>query len=368
MASCALLEVYRGRTVLLTGDSGFKGSWLSIWLSALGARVVGYSLEPPSHPSNFHASLLEKRITHVHGDIRDGERVSAIFDIYCPDMVIHMAAQAIVTVSYQEPGRTFDTNVGGTVNLLEAVRSHPEVRVFINVTSDKCYENREWIWGYRENDPLGGHDPYSASKACAELVFSSYLRSFFSRGGQAPGMATVRAGNVIGGGDWAKDRLIPDSMRALEAGRPVPVRNPGLVRPWQHVLEPLSGYLALGARLWSDPERYSGAWNFGPGGSDGDVTVRDIVEAAIGLWGSGSWQDLSRADAPHETSALRLCCEKALRLLGWHAFLSIRESLAMTVDWYRRFSEGKGDMHGFCVDQIGSYCRKAGELGLPWAV
>jgi CDP-glucose 4,6-dehydratase len=361
-----MLNTYKGRTVLLTGHTGFKGSWLSIWLRELGARVIGYSLDPPSYPSNFHASRLHRKVIHVHGDVRDARALSEVFDRYRPEVVIHMAAQAIVRASYEDPKTTFDTNIGGTVNVLECVRAHPDVRVLINITSDKCYENREWVWGYRENDPMGGNDPYSASKGCAELVFSSYLRSFFPGDGRRMGMASVRAGNVVGGGDWAKDRLIPDCVRAIVLGRPITIRNPRSVRPWQHVLEPLSGYLCLGSLLWDHGAEYSGAWNFGPDGTD-DATVQDVLEKFISLWGSGSWHDGSGGAAPHESMILRLSCEKAKRHLKWRSVLSLDQCLQMTADWYKTFYAQGKEMYRFCAEQIDSYREKAGEQGLAWA-
>ena len=360
------LDIYRNKVVLLTGNTGFKGSWLSVWLRELGAKVIGFSLEPPSNPSNFHASFLRDKITHVHGDVRDASALEEVFRTYEPEIVVHMAAQAIVRTSYDDPKQTFDTNVGGTVNVLESVRNAPRVKVFLNITSDKCYENREWVWAYRENDAMGGHDPYSASKGCAELVFSSYLRSFFSSGERNIGMASVRAGNVIGGGDWAKDRLIPDCVRALKDGKPIPIRNPQSVRPWQHVLEPLSGYLALGALLWQDPGKYSGAWNFGPNGTE-DLSVQEIMERFIRFWGRGTWQDLSTGDAPHEALTLRLSCDKARTFLKWQSVLSMEECLEMTANWYKRFYAHEEDMYPFCAEQILMYTHKAREQGLPWA-
>lgn len=281
-------EIYKNKRVLITGHTGFKGSWLAIWLKELGADVVGYSLDPPSEPNNFEATRLREKITHIHGDIRDLDRLMETFKKYQPEFVFHLAAQPLVRLSYNEPKMTFDTNIGGTVNVFEAVRKTPSVKVLVNITSDKCYENKEWVWGYRENDPMGGHDPYSASKGCAELVFSAYLKSFFSQNaaqksgdmtqlreqlGSCPqistsgprlGAASARAGNVIGGGDWGTDRLVPDCIRALSRHQPIGIRSPKAVRPWQHVLEPLGGYLLLGAALWQDPQKYSGAWNFGP--------------------------------------------------------------------------------------------------------
>ncbi len=308
-------DAFKNRKVLITGHTGFKSSWLSIWLRELGAHVVGYSLAPPSEPSNFKASSLQNKITHIHGDVRDLDDLLNAFRKYQPEFVFHLAAQPLVRLSYDEPKLTFDTNVSGTVNVFEAVRKTPSVKVLVNITSDKCYENREWVWGYRENDPMGGHDPYSASKGCAELVFNAYLKSFFSPSAaqnRAIGAASARAGNVIGGGDWGADRLVPDCIRALSGHQPIGIRNPRAVRPWQHVLEPLSGYLWLGALLSQDPGKYSGPWNFGP--DDGShLTVAEMADRLIKYWGDGSWEDLSAPQALHEAKLLKLCCVKPMQ-------------------------------------------------------
>jgi len=355
-------DLYRNRRVLITGHTGFKGAWLAIWLKELGAHVSGYALEPPSEPNLFAISALQGRIKHHHhGDVRDYAALESVFRQYQPEIVFHLAAQPLVRLSYEDPKQTFDTNVGGTVNLLEAVRHTPSVRVLVNVTSDKCYENKEQIWGYRECDPLGGHDPYSASKGCAELVFNAYLTSFFSRGlssGRHPlGAASARAGNVIGGGDWGRDRLLPDCIRALSANEAIRIRNPHAVRPWQHVLEPLRGYLHLGARLWERPEAFSGAWNFGPE-DQSQLAVKDVVARLIDLWGHGAWEDLSDPAAPHEAHLLRLCCDKAHGELGWRGILDMDECLAMTAAWYKTFYERQRDMYDLCVEQIRNYEKK----------
>jgi len=390
-------NIYHDKRVLVTGHTGFKGSWLCIWLKELGAEVLGYSLDPPSEPNNFSACRLSEHIDHQYGDVRDHDRLISIFSHYQPEMVFHLAAQALVRPAYDDPKGTFDTNAGGTVNVLEAVRRTPGVRVVVNVTSDKCYENREWVWGYRENDPLGGHDPYSASKGCAELIFTAYLRSFFSNsasgkksgdtipisgeigscpqisqissGGRQIGAGSCRAGNAIGGGDWGRDRLIPDCVRALNAGRPVGIRNPQSVRPWQHVLELLSGYLWLGARLWEDPEGFSGAWNFGPGGADSG-SVQEVVDRFIKTWGSGAWEDLSDPRAVHEAAALRLCCDKAMDRLGWGNALSLAQNIALTADWYKQYyqNSGKMNMYDACAGQIGYYVDQARSGKLLWTM
>lgn len=364
-------NAYQGKRVLITGHTGFKGSWLAIWLRNLGAEVIGYSLEPPSSPNNFTACRLQNKITHISGDIRDLEELAQTFQDHQPEFVFHLAAQALVRTSYQNPKLTFDTNIGGTVNVLEAVRTTPSARVLINVTSDKCYENREWVWGYRENDPLGGHDPYSASKGGSEVVFSAYLKSFFCKeaGGREIGAASVRAGNVIGGGDWGTDRLIPDCIRALSGERAIEIRNPKAIRPWQHVLEPLSGYLYLGAMLDQSPSFFSSAWNFGPAGRD-HLTVGQITERIVSLWGSGTWKDLSlNREALHEAHTLKLCCDKALAELNWHSTLNLDDCLRYLVEWYRLFYENGQDMdmYDICSTQISRYADRAKEQNLKWS-
>jgi len=377
-------NIYQNKTVLVTGHTGFKGSWLAIWLRELGADVVGYSLAPPSEPNNFEATMLREKITHIHGDIRDLDRLMETFKKYQPEFVFHLAAQPLVRFSYDEPKMTFDTNVGGTVNVFDAVRKTASVKVLVNITSDKCYENREWVWGYRENDPMGGHDPYSASKGCAELVFNAYLMSFFSQKnsgdtipnsdefGSCPqnsqiGAASARAGNVIGGGDWGADRLVPDCIRALSSGQKIGIRSPHAVRPWQHVLEPLGGYLQLGAALWQDPQKYSGAWNFGP--DDGShLTVAEMAERLIKFWGIGAWDDLSDPKALHEAKFLKLNCDKAHAELDWYSALTIDECLQMTAEWYKIFYAGSSNesTYKFCTQQIAEYVESARKRNLIW--
>ncbi len=357
---------YNGKKVLVTGDTGFKGSWLSIWLKELGAEVTGYSLEPPSDPSNYEACRLGSAINHVHGDIRDQVKLSQSFDEFRPDIVFHLAAQAIVTESYKDPKLTFDTNVGGTVNIFEAVRKSSSTKVLINITSDKCYENKGWTWGYRENDALGGVDPYSASKACSELIHSSYLKSFFS-GENSKGIASARTGNVIGGGDWGANRIIPDCVRSIVNNDPIGIRNPDSIRPWQHVLEPLSGYLWLGKLLWENPAKFSSSWNFGPSES-ACLPVREIVSRYVAFWGNGSWQEISSSVPLKEASVLKLCCDKARDLLNWRGILDINECLSFTSDWYKKFCSGKDEsLYQFCCDQINQYTSIAKGKGLPWA-
>lgn len=329
MAMTAGLALYRGKRVLVTGDTGFKGSWLALWLDALGARVTGFSLPPRTPGDNYVACGMEDIIGHVDGDIRNLRSVRSVFSERRPEVVFHLAAQALVLESYRDPVLTFHTNILGTANVLEAARHTPSVKSVVVVTSDKCYENREWLHGYREEDPMGGRDPYSASKGAAEIVTSSYLRSFY--GGR--GLASARAGNVLGGGDRARDRILPDCIRALRAGKPVVVRNPDAVRPWQHVLEPLRGYLMLGAGLLREPARYAGPWNFGPVHGN-MVTVRRLVEEVLLHWGAGRYAVRKREGA-RESRLLHLDISKAVHALGWKPVLDIGRTVKWTVEEYR---------------------------------
>lgn len=334
----SFLDFYKGKRVLVTGDTGFKGSWLSLWLRELGAEVAGYSLAPVAQDDHFNLLGLGNMIRHTTGDIRDLAALEAAFGDFKPEILFHLAAQSLVRVSYDAPKETFDTNVGGSVNVLEAVRKTPSLRSVIYVTSDKCYKNNEWLWGYRENDALGGHDPYSASKAAAEIVFSSYMDSFLARR-KGFGAASVRAGNVIGGGDWSHGRIVPDCIRALLERKPVEIRNPLSTRPWQHVLEPLAGYLLLGARLCEDTKTFSGAWNFGP--EDGSVrTVKELADRICERWGSGSVIVSADASGPHEAQLLRLNCDKARSVLGWRPRWGFATAVNETTDWYKEVSSG----------------------------
>lgn len=338
MVNQSPLEKFRGRRVLVTGDTGFKGSWLCLWLHQLGAQVLGYALPPERADDHFNLLGLENLIEHVTGDIRDLAAVQNVFNRFQPEVVFHLAAQPLVRYSYAEPKLTFDTNVAGSVNILEAVRLCESVKAFVYVTSDKCYRNNEWIWGYRENDELGGHDPYSASKAAAELVFSSYQDSFF-RARPDFGAATVRAGNVIGGGDWAADRIVPDAIRALKAGDAIHLRNPHSTRPWQHVLEPLSGYLLTAASLLKDTRQFSGAWNFGPD-TQSIRTVGDLAQLIVTAWGSGRVELVPQINAPHEARLLHLNCDKAHQLMQWRPKWGVERAIAETVGWYRDVHKG----------------------------
>lgn len=332
------LAAFRGKRVLITGDTGFKGSWLSLWLHLLDADVLGYALPPEYEKNHFTVLELDKIITHIDGDIRDLGKMNQVFNEFQPEFVFHLAAQALVRRSYEEPKYTIDTNVGGSVNVLEAIRTASSVRSLIFVTSDKCYRNNEWIWGYRENDPLGGHDPYSASKAAAEIIFSSYVDSFFSQQKHL-GISSVRAGNVIGGGDWSTDRIVPDSIKALAAGRPIVLRNPGAKRPWQHVLEPLYGYMLLAAKQYHEPEKYSGAWNFGPR-IESIQTVEDLARQVLAAWGTGSIEVESINNAPYEAGLLNLNCDKANQVLGWQPRWDFHATISKTVEWYKEVASG----------------------------
>jgi CDP-glucose 4,6-dehydratase len=328
--------IYRGRRVLVTGHTGFKGAWLTALLIELGAEVIGYSLEPPTNPSLFAEAELSKRISHNIGDVRDLKGLSRVVEKSAPEIIFHLAAQPLVRLSYAEPVATLETNIMGTVNILEAARRVSSVRSLVVITSDKCYENREWEYAYREIDAMGGHDPYSASKGCAELVTSSYARSFLLENGT--NVATARAGNVIGGGDWAPDRILPDCINALRSGNPIIVRNPDATRPFQHVLEPLNGYLMLAAQLFGDSS-YAGAYNFGPG-SGGQLRVRDLVNLSIEEWGEGTWIS-PETSGPHEAHNLSLDCSKAMTILGWKPVFDAKESIRRSVAWYRRFYQGE---------------------------
>lgn len=360
---------YNGRRVLVTGHTGFKGSWLVTWLLSMGAEVIGYSLpEPPTEPSNFVVSGLSDRIEDVRGDIRDFDAVLGTIESYRPEMVLHLAAQPIVLRSVEMPKITFDTNAGGTVNVLEAIRRTDSVRAMVSITTDKVYENQEWLWGYRESDRLGGHDPYSASKAMAELVVASYRSTFFAPEtyeDHGVAVGTVRAGNVIGGGDFADFRLVPDCMKALMDGTPIGVRNPLSVRPWQHVLEPLSGYLWLAVRLLEDGPEFGEAWNFGPPEQTG-VAAGELAEKLVELWGSGSWIHTQPGFAKVETGILRLSWEKAAARLGWQPAYPWHQSLGEIVNWFKAYEAG-ADMYEVTRDQIGAYTEQARELGTAWA-
>ena len=353
-------DFYKGKSVLVTGHTGFKGSWLALWLHELGAQVTGFALPPNTEPNHFNLIELKNLVRHIEGDIRDLQALTQAFAITKPEIVFHLAAQALVRDSYDDPKTTFDTNIGGTVNVLEAIRFCPSVQTAIVVTSDKCYENREWGWGYRENDPMGGHDPYSASKGATEILCSAYLRSYFDTNGRVPhiGFATARAGNVIGGGDWAKDRIIPDCVRALSKGEPIIIRNPQATRPWQHVLDPLSGYLLLAQRLAEHPERFSGSWNLGPV-EGGQIRVLELAEKFITAWGGGTIETPpSENNAPHEAHLLKLCIDKAMNELCWKPTLASASSIDLTVEWYRAWHNKQQNLKAVSASQIREFEKK----------
>jgi CDP-glucose 4,6-dehydratase len=363
----SLAESYGGRKVFITGHTGFKGSWLSEWLVNLGADVTGYALEPPTNPNVFDAISVGGRISHVIADVRDRNRLVAEVSVARPIVIFHLAARALVRRAYEEPRDTFETNVMGTVNILEAARACPSVRAVVIVTSDKVYQNSESGQAFVETDPLGGLDPYGASKGAAELVTAAYRESFFADP-DAAAVVSVRAGNVIGGGDWAVDRIIPDAVRALVAGEPIVVRNPEAVRPWQHVLEPLSGYLLLGARLLMNGQRDAGAWNFGPL-DQGERPVRWVVERFLDEWGSGSWTTPTpRGTAPHEAMRLSLDSTKARERLGWAPVWDGPTAVRQTASWYREYYRAPASARDLVDDQLRTYQRDAQAAGLPWTM
>jgi CDP-glucose 4,6-dehydratase len=345
---------WHGKRVLITGHTGFKGSWLALWLQQCGAEVAGYALPaPPDTPSLYTSARVGDGLHSVFGDIRDEARLTALMAEFRPEITLHLAAQALVRESYSNPVETYSVNVMGTVHFLEAVRRSSDVKVALVITSDKCYENREWAWGYRENEPMGGHDPYSSSKGCAELVTAAYRASYFSQDGSLPVIASARAGNVIGGGDWAKDRLIPDIVRALQEHRPVPIRSPYAIRPWQHVLEPLSGYLTLAEHCWQEGAVCAEGWNFGPNDSDARP-VEWIVERMTQLWGEGARWERDSNPHPHEAHYLKLDVSKAKMRLGWRQRLDLATTLDWVVEWYREQAQGV-DARALTLDQIARY-------------
>jgi CDP-glucose 4,6-dehydratase len=350
------LKFWSGKKVFLTGHTGFKGSWLSLWLQQLGAQVTGYALSPPSNPSLFDVAHVQEGMTSIIGDIRDCASLARAMRQAAPEVVIHMAAQPLVRRSYVDPVETYSTNVMGTVHLLEGVRQTPSVRAVVNVTTDKCYENKEWVWAYRENEPMGGFDPYSSSKGCSELVSAAFRNSFFNPnkyGEHQVALATARAGNVIGGGDWAEDRLIPDILRAIEAGRSVNIRNPHATRPWQHVLEPLSGYLVLAEKLYTQGPAFAEAFNFGPVEEDAKP-VQWIVEQLTEQWGDGAVWHLDGGTHPHEAHYLKLDCSNARAALGWKPRWHLGQALKAIIVWHQEHRRSQ-DMRALCLQQINDY-------------
>lgn len=351
-----ITDVYKGQRVFITGHTGFKGGWLSVWLKQMGANVTGFALAPTTTPNLFDLAQVGDGIQSHVGDVRDASQLRDVLEQTQPTLVFHMAAQPLVRLSYTDPVGTFATNVMGTVHLLDAARHVPSVRGVVVVTSDKCYDNREWVWGYRENEAMGGADPYSCSKGCAELVTAAYRRSFTGPKSSLS-IASGRAGNVFGGGDWSDDRLVPDIVKAVMNDRTVVLRNPGAVRPWQHVLEPLSGYLLLGQRLLSGEPAWADAWNFGPD-AGADLTVGELTETVLQRWGKGRLEIQPDPSAPHEANLLRLDSSKARKLLKWRPVLSLGEAIAWTVDWYRAFEHNKQNVREVTVSQIEQYLER----------
>lgn len=350
---------YKGKRVLVTGHTGFKGSWLSIWLHELGAEVIGLSKDPVTSRDNFVLSGIGNMIAiDLRGDICDGKLMKEILAKYQPEIVFHLAAQPLVRLSYEYPVETYETNVMGTINIMEAIRITDSVKVAVMITTDKCYENKEQIWGYRENESMGGYDPYSSSKGAAEIAINSWRRSFFNPQEyetHGKSIASVRAGNVIGGGDWALDRIIPDCIRALESNQEIGIRSPQAIRPWQHVLEPLNGYMLLAQKMWDEPTKYCEGWNFGPR-AESITSVWEVAERVVSNFGKGQLKDLSKSGVLHEANLLMLDISKAKFILGWEPRMNIDQCIALTVDWYKKYRSS--DVYELCVKQIDSYLKK----------
>lgn len=354
-------QFWQRKKVFITGHTGFKGTWLSLWLAQLGAEVTGYALQPPTDPSLFELCALNTCMHSHIGDVRDYEHLLKTLKEATPEIVFHLAAQPLVRESYKNPVETYAINVMGTAHLLEAMRQLDTVRAVVNITTDKCYENKEWMWGYRENEPMGGYDPYSNSKACSELVTSAFRSSFFNPADyekHGVAIATARAGNVIGGGDWAADRLIPDSIRAIEAGEKILIRNPSAIRPWQHVFEPLSGYLMLAERLHQEGTAFAEGWNFGPEDND-TKSVEGTVQQLCQLWGESASYEIDSGKHPHEANCLKLDCSKAKTRLDWHPQWCLEDALTRIVFWHKAYREKK-DMSAVCLQQIADYTKVRG--------
>lgn len=365
-----LSNYYKQKKVLITGHTGFKGSWLSFWLSMMGANICGYALEPSTEPNLFNLLELNTKINNNIGDVRDFNRLENVIKDFKPEIIFHMAAQPLVRESYKNPAYTYETNVMGTVNILEIARKTESVKSIINITTDKCYHNNEWIYGYRENDELGGYDPYSSSKACAELVSESYRNSFFNPTEYGKthkiSLSTVRAGNVIGGGDWAKDRLVPDCIKAIVNNEEIIIRSPKATRPWQHVLEPLSGYLWLGVLMGQDGKKFAQAWNFGP--EDKDIwEVESVVNGLIKNFGKGSYK-VENKKQPHEASLLKLDISKVKFYLDWKPVYHVNESIQETANWYKAYYSGEKDLIELTKNQINSYVDQARETKTQWSL
>lgn len=347
---------YRGKKVFITGHTGFKGSWLALWLHELGAEVIGFALDPYTEKDNFVLSGLSSKIKDIRGDIRDAHFLNTTIQDEKPDIIFHLAAQPLVRLSYQEPVETYQTNVMGSIHLMESFRKSPSAKVTVMITTDKCYENREQIWGYRENEPMGGYDPYSSSKGAAEIAISSWRRSFmnprdYDKHGKS--IASVRAGNVVGGGDWTADRIIPDCIRALEANETIRIRSPKAIRPWQHVLEPLNGYLLLAKKMWEEPTKYCEGWNFGPN-MESVENVWSVATKVIHNYGKGVLRDISDPEALHEANLLMLDIHKAKFELGWNPRMNIDQTIKMTVNWYNQYRNR--NVYNLCLEQIIEYC------------
>lgn len=352
-----LSQEYNGKTVLITGHTGFKGGWLTLWLESVGAKVIGYSLNPPTIPSLFNVTNLSSRIVDIRGDVLDGDKLNQVVNKYRPEFIFHLAAQPLVRASYVNPHGTFNVNVMGTVNVLESIRLSKHPTICVCITSDKCYENKEWDYAYRENDPMGGHDPYSASKGAAELIIAAYRNSFFGESGSEPFcvLSSARAGNVIGGGDWADDRIVPDCVRSLVKGETIKIRNPCAIRPWQFVLDPLFGYLLLAMKMKEMPEKYSDAWNFGPYYSN-NIDVQTIVRKIIHEWKDGTWESISpNENNLHEAGYLKLDIAKSITKLGWKPVYQIDETIRKTIQWYKNYYSNSFDMNAFSLEQINDF-------------
>jgi CDP-glucose 4,6-dehydratase len=353
---------YKDKVVFLTGHTGFQGTWLSLWLTLLGAKVIGYSLKPPTIPSLFNILNIKNMVTSKIFDINNKKKLSSEISKCKPDIVMHLAAQALVVKSYKNPIETFSTNIIGTANLLQSIRDIPSVKSCLIMTSDKAYDNKEWNHAYAENDPMGGNDPYSASKGAAEIVVSSFRKSFFTQK-NSPGIATIRAGNVIGGGDWADYRLLPDCFKALSSHKKIILRNPQAIRPWQHVLESLSGFLLIGSKLAKNPRRFEGAWNIGPSTLN-DISVKSVVSKIVKQWGSG--KIIIKKNNLHEAQLLRLDSSKIFNLTKWKPTYSIEESIEKTVDWYLMYNENKKNIKDFTISQIENYVKKSQQMKNVW--
>ena len=350
---------FKGKRVLVTGHTGFKGSWLCIWLHELGAEVIGVAKDPYTQRDNYVLAGLKDKIVDLRGDITDGEQMKKIFKEYQPEIIFHLAAQPLVRLSYEIPVETYQTNVMGTINIMEAMRATDSVRVGVMITTDKCYENKEQIWGYRENEPMGGYDPYSSSKGAAEIAINSWRRSFFNPSDYGKkhhiSIASVRAGNVIGGGDWALDRIIPDCIKAIEANKTLEIRSPKAIRPWQHVLEPLSGYMLLASKMWEEPTKYCEGWNFGPN-AESIADVWTVASEVIKNYGKGYLKDVSDPNALHEAKLLMLDINKAKFQLGWIPRMNIDQCINLVVDWYKRYT--KENVHKLCIEEINYFLNK----------